>query len=115
MAAKRNDLEPELLAALAHPLRLRIMSAAAEGFSPKRLADKFGDVSVQLVSYHVRTLREAGLIELTDTAQRRGAVEHFYSAAPDAAARVGALGNALSGLSDGLKTKRPKRAAAKRK
>ena len=32
------------------------------------------------MSYHVRALLELGTIELVDTAQRRGAIEHYYRA-----------------------------------
>jgi hypothetical protein len=32
------------------------------------------------VSYHVRALLDLGCIELVDTAQRRGAIEHYYRA-----------------------------------
>ena len=109
MARKRSEVEPELLETLGHPLRLRIMGEAAEGFSPKRLSDAFGGISVQLVSYHVRKLREAGLIEIAEMVPRRGAVEHFYRASPDAAARLSALGAALTSLGESLTPTRPKR------
>jgi predicted transcriptional regulator len=33
------------------------------------------------VSYHVRELEKAGLIELVTTKQRRGALEHYYTLA----------------------------------
>jgi hypothetical protein len=35
---------------------------------------------LQNVSYHVRVLQSLGCIELVRTAQRRGAIEHFYRA-----------------------------------
>jgi DNA-binding transcriptional ArsR family regulator len=35
-------------------------------------------VSLNLVSHHIKVLKELGCIELIDTAQRRGATEHIY-------------------------------------
>jgi DNA-binding transcriptional ArsR family regulator len=91
--------EPDLLDALAHPIRLAIMRTAATEFSPKTAADALGDVSLQLVSYHVRILHDAGLLTPTRTEPRRGAVEHFYRAAPEAAGRLRRLGAMLTDLS----------------
>ncbi len=112
MATKRRPIDPDLLNAIGHPLRLRILTAATDQVSPKRLSDMFGDTSVQLVSYHVRILRDAGLLELTDTAQRRGAIEHFYRASKDAASQLADTGAALTALADELKPP-PKRAKRK--
>jgi DNA-binding transcriptional ArsR family regulator len=66
--------------ALAHPLRARILEAlAGEPRSPNELAVEFGE-PLGNVSYHVLVLRDLGMVELVDTAPRRGAVEHFYRA-----------------------------------
>jgi DNA-binding transcriptional ArsR family regulator len=102
MAKSSPTAEPDLMGALAHPIRLAIMRAAVDQFSPKQMADSFGDVSLQLVSYHVRILRDAGLLKLTGTEPRRGALEHFYRASPDAASRLASLGRTLTSLSDDL-------------
>jgi DNA-binding transcriptional ArsR family regulator len=99
MSTDDRSGEPELLAALAHPIRLAIMRTAAGEFSPKTTADALGDVSLQLVSYHVRILRDAGLLTLTRTEPRRGALEHFYRATPEASGRLRRLGAALIDLS----------------
>lgn len=45
--------------------------------SPKEVAAKVGE-PIGKVSYHVRELHRAGLIELVETRRRRGATEHFY-------------------------------------
>jgi DNA-binding transcriptional ArsR family regulator len=37
-------------------------------------------VTVNYLAHHIRVLRDCGYIELVDTAQRRGATEHFYRA-----------------------------------
>ncbi len=114
MASTTQPAEPELLGALAHPIRLAIMRAAVDEFSPKQMAETFGDVSLQLVSYHVRILRDAGLLTLSGTEPRRGALEHFYRASPDAAARLSDLGATLKTLSKSLSSRPKSRARAKR-
>ena len=47
--------------------------------SPNEIAETI-DERLPNVSYHVRALLELGTIELVDTAQRRGAIEHYYRA-----------------------------------
>ncbi len=66
--------------AVAHPLRARILETlAGEARSPNELAAEFNE-PLGNVSYHVVVLRDLGMVELVATAQRRGAVEHFYRA-----------------------------------
>jgi hypothetical protein len=38
-----------------------------------------GGTSLGHVTYHVKVLTECGVVALTDTRPRRGAVEHFYA------------------------------------
>lgn len=75
---------PQRLArAVAHPLRVRILaSLREEQASPNELANTM-DEPLSWVAYHCMMLEKAGLIELTDTKQRRGATEHFYRAVPE--------------------------------
>jgi hypothetical protein len=47
------------------------------GGSPSGLAGATG-LSVPVVAYHVRMLSQYGLVEMTHTEPRRGALEHFY-------------------------------------
>jgi DNA-binding transcriptional ArsR family regulator len=99
----KETLDPDLLSALSHPLRISIMREAGEPFSPKQLSDRWGgEVSLQLIAYHVRLLAEAGLLKLESTRPRRGAVEHFYKAAPKASKRLLDASKALDGLANGL-------------
>ena len=64
--------------ALSSPLRARALDLIAEGIeSPKAIAAEL-DLDVRGVAYHVRVLRKLGCIELAETQQRRGAVEHIY-------------------------------------
>jgi DNA-binding transcriptional ArsR family regulator len=80
--------------AFVHPLRLRILALMAEpppprpvlggapepGWSPNSLYVAAG-APLGNVSYHVRQLEKAGLIELVATKPRRGALEHYYTLA----------------------------------
>jgi DNA-binding transcriptional ArsR family regulator len=77
--ARDNDSRPlRLLRALTHPLRVAILARLDEDvLSPKELAGELG-TSLPVVSYHVRELERTGMIELVRTAQRRGAVQHWY-------------------------------------
>lgn len=71
---------PELLQALSHPLRRRILRTlheAGEARSPRELSRVFR-APVSNVSYHVRVLRDKGAIALTDRRPVRGTAEHFY-------------------------------------
>lgn len=69
-----------LAQALSHPLRAQLLMLLNERpASPNELARQVGE-RLENVAYHVRVLRDLGCIELVDTAQRRGAVEHYYRA-----------------------------------
>lgn len=72
--------DPGRLEVLDHPMRFRIYVAAqAEPVSPKELAEHFEE-PLPRVSYHVRALADAGLIEPVRRTQRRGAIETHYRA-----------------------------------
>lgn len=83
MAKTRTSPEgitQQLAKALAHPLRVRILSSLSKGISsPNQLAQEL-DEPLGNVSYHVKTLLEYDCVELVKTEPRRGAVEHFYRA-----------------------------------
>jgi len=56
--------DPKLANAMAHPLRVRILAILDEGrASPSDLATHLG-VPVENVAYHVRVLRQYGLVRL---------------------------------------------------
>jgi DNA-binding transcriptional ArsR family regulator len=72
--------DARLAKALSHPLRARILERLErETASPSDLAQQLA-APLGNVSYHVRILAEAGLIELVRTTRRRGATEHHYRA-----------------------------------
>lgn len=69
-----------LMKALAHPLRAKILAILTERVaSPNEMAKEL-DEGLSQVSYHVKVLREYELIEPDHKKPRRGAVEHFYRA-----------------------------------
>jgi DNA-binding transcriptional ArsR family regulator len=75
-----EGITQQLAKALAHPLRVRILTELHKGISsPNQLAQKLGE-PLGNVSYHVKTLLEYDCVELVKTEPRRGAVEHFYRA-----------------------------------
>jgi len=79
---QREPIDQRLVRALAHPLRVQILEILTERVaSPNGLADELG-VGLTHVAYHTRALEKWGCLDLVDTAQRRGATEHFYKATP---------------------------------
>jgi DNA-binding transcriptional ArsR family regulator len=81
MARTTLDLvDPRIAKALSHPMRARILMILNERVaSPNEIAEMIEE-RLPNVSYHVRALLDLGCIELVDTAQRRGAIEHYYRA-----------------------------------
>jgi DNA-binding transcriptional ArsR family regulator len=74
---RRETLRP-------HPQRDRILDAMrsyGRPISPTQLA-RITDNTIGSTAYHVRTLVQAGVIELADEGRVRGAVEHFYALVP---------------------------------
>lgn len=72
---------PELISALNHPLRRRILRAffddEFEMASSTQLANLIG-LPLGNVAYHVKTLAQLGLLRLTQRSKVRGAEERFY-------------------------------------
>lgn len=78
--ASPEGITQQLAKALAHPLRVKILTELHKGISsPNQLAQRLGE-PLGNVSYHVKTLLEYDCVELVKTEPRRGAVEHFYRA-----------------------------------
>ena len=91
VTAARLDYQ-RIAESLVHPLKIRILKLMAEpppprataegppepGWSPNGLYVAAGE-PLGNVSYHVRQLEKAGLVELVATKQRRGALEHYYT------------------------------------
>jgi hypothetical protein len=64
------------------PIRLRALIMLETEHSPSELWAMLNGPSLGVVSYHMRMLRDYGLIIETRTEQRRGALEHFYIRTP---------------------------------
>ena len=81
MSRQTMDLvDPRLAKALSHPMRTRILAILNERVASPNEISEMIDERLPNVSYHVRALLDLGCIELVDTAQRRGAIEHYYRA-----------------------------------
>jgi DNA-binding transcriptional ArsR family regulator len=66
-----------LIKALSHPVRANALTILNQRVaSPKEIAGELNE-EIGKVSYHVKELRNLGCVELVDTAQRRGATEHY--------------------------------------
>jgi DNA-binding transcriptional ArsR family regulator len=75
-----NINDPRYLKALSHPTRIRVLAILRERrASPNELSEMLGE-GLGTVAYHVRTLKNLGLVKLVATRPRRGAIEHFYEA-----------------------------------
>lgn len=67
-----------LIKALSHPVRANALTILNQRVaSPKEIAGELNE-EIGKVSYHVKELKNLGCVELVDTAQRRGATEHYY-------------------------------------
>lgn len=82
MASLDGSDDNDLLIALRHPLRRRILQAMADGkaVSPRELALTLRH-PLSNVSYHVRVLAGCGAVTLVETKPVRGSVQHFYRCA----------------------------------
>jgi DNA-binding transcriptional ArsR family regulator len=69
----------EQFKALGHPVRHRMVNALRQRPATLRqLAEALG-MSKGTIGYHVRVLREAGLVELAETRQVRGGTEQYFA------------------------------------
>ncbi|MGW3818360.1 ArsR/SmtB family transcription factor [Streptomyces sp. NPDC005046] len=69
---------PEQFAALAHPLRQRLLFAL--GHRPATISGLASQLDAKKgnVAHHLKVLREAGLVHIAETRQVRGGTEHYY-------------------------------------
>ena len=80
--SRPNLLDPHLVRALAHPLRVQILEVLNERqASPNELMEILS-YPLGNVAYHTRVLEKCGCIELVATERRRGAIEHYFRAKP---------------------------------
>ena len=80
MPKRTPPVDARLGKALSHPLRAQVLAILNDQVaSPNEIAEVLNE-RLSNVSYHVRTLLDLNCIELVTTAQRRGAIEHYYRA-----------------------------------
>lgn len=82
MLERRQSIDPRLVRALGHPLRVQILEILSERVASPNLLSEELDAGLTHVAYHTRTLNQCHCLELVETAPRRGATEHFYKAVP---------------------------------
>ncbi len=83
MQNQPEAIDQRLIRALAHPLRVQILERLTDRVaSPHRLSIEL-ETGLSDIAYHTRALDGYGCLELIETAQRRGATEHFYKATPE--------------------------------
>jgi DNA-binding transcriptional ArsR family regulator len=81
-APEGDQIDQNLVRALAHPMRVRILEALqGRTASPTELARRFGE-SLGVVSYHTNALLDVECIQQVRTQPKRGTIEHFYTARP---------------------------------
>lgn len=73
-------IEQNIVKALAHPLRVRILTVLNDQVASPNELRKLLEEGLSQVSYHVKVLRDFEMIEMVKAEPRRGAVEHFYRA-----------------------------------
>lgn len=79
-ARPKQLLNYRTMHALSKEVRVEILAVFCERVaSPKQISYELGK-GLSDISYHVKVLRECGLIVEDHNVQRRGAVEHFYRA-----------------------------------
>jgi len=77
---KSTGVDQRLVKALAHPLRVQILTILNERMASPNELSKELEEGLSQVSYHVKVLKDFECIEMVKTEPRRGAVEHYYKA-----------------------------------
>jgi DNA-binding transcriptional ArsR family regulator len=73
-----GSVKSTLGAVVSHPIRVQALTILTERVaSPKQIADTL-TLSISDVSYHVRVLKDLGLIEVVREKKVRGAIAHYY-------------------------------------
>ena len=78
--ASSASVDIRVFKALAHPLRIDILSILNDRVASPNELRKELEEGLSQVSYHIKVLRDFKMIEQVKTMPRRGAVEHYYRA-----------------------------------
>lgn len=76
-SAPSTDVLAAALQGFGHPIRLRAIVLFEFEASPTQLAEAM-DEPLGVVAYHVRMMRDYGLLRETRTEPKRGALQHYY-------------------------------------
>lgn len=84
MASLERSDDKDLLTALNHPMRRRILRFMTdkEAISPREISETL-ERPLSNVSYHVRVLAECNTVVLVGTRPVRGSMQHFYRSSLD--------------------------------
>lgn len=78
MASEGGRAQQELVRALSHPIRMRILEKLqGRVASPAELSQELNQ-RVGVISYHANTLLKCGCVELVHSEPRRGSVENYF-------------------------------------
>ncbi|HEY3552077.1 MAG TPA: hypothetical protein VGK66_00165 [Solirubrobacterales bacterium] len=77
---RSHSIDQRLVRALAHPVRIQILEILSERIASPNMLSVELKTGLTHIAYHTRALDRCGCLELVSTAQRRGAIEHFYKA-----------------------------------
>ncbi|MEV7583802.1 ArsR/SmtB family transcription factor [Streptomyces erythrochromogenes] len=70
---------PQQFKALGHPVRHRMVNVLRQRPATLRQLARALEMSKGTIGYHVRVLREAGLVRLAETRQVRGGTEQYFA------------------------------------
>jgi DNA-binding transcriptional ArsR family regulator len=73
-----NRIEEKLIKALSHPIRVEILEALQGRAASSLELSQDLDASLQVISYHAKTLVKCGCVELIHSEPRQGSREHFF-------------------------------------
>lgn len=74
-------VDQRLVKAVSNPTRVDILNILwEEASSPSKVARRLQNVSVNLVSHHIKVLRELGCVELVEEVKHGGRTERIYRA-----------------------------------
>jgi DNA-binding transcriptional ArsR family regulator len=82
MAKQKPELiDSRLARALEHPIRVEILALLQEGpSSPAQIQRQMDNVSLNLISHHMKVLKDLECVELVETVNKKGARVHIYRA-----------------------------------
>lgn len=97
------------LTGLGHPIRIRALVLMDKSeWTPSQIAEVLGN-PLGVVSYHMRMLRDYGLVTEVRTEPRRGALAHFYARTELANQLLRSLNGTLALPATGRTTKERRR------